>query len=237
MCTVTFIPKPNNGFVLTSNRDEAPGRATIFPKTYIEDDVKLLYPKDALAGGTWIGVSQMKRLVTLMNGGFVAHKRNPPYRKSRGVVVTDLLKAKNLHAAVEAYNFKGIEPFTAIIVAWNKTIQLFQLVWDGETPHFSEEPLAPKIWSSSPLYPAQLKEKREQWFSQFLFEKVRPTQEELFHFHKTAGEGDSTSNLVMDRGMVKTKSITQVVKNNETIKMHYKDLQTEKKEESVFRVQ
>ena len=56
MCTITFIPKSNNDFILTSNRDEAPGRETFPPEIYEEEGVKLLYPKDALAGGTWIGL-------------------------------------------------------------------------------------------------------------------------------------------------------------------------------------
>lgn len=237
MCTVTFFPKPNNAFILTSNRDEAPGRDTFSPELYNDDGVKLLYPKDALAGGTWIGISEKKRAVTLMNGGFVAHKRKAFYRKSRGVVVTDFLKTDDLKAGVETYNFEDIEPFTAVIVEWKQEVQLFQLVWDGLNFDFSEEPLAPQIWSSSPLYPADLKKKREKWFSEFLFEKVRPSDKELLEFHKTAGEGDLNSNLIMDRGVVKTKSITQIEKQNDTVEMYYEDLQTGEVESSVFSIQ
>ncbi len=34
MCTVTFIPESVSGFILTSNRDEAPNRSTVPPKIY-----------------------------------------------------------------------------------------------------------------------------------------------------------------------------------------------------------
>lgn len=237
MCTVTFIPKPNNGFILTSNRDEAPGRETISPEKYHEVGVQLLYPKDALAGGTWIGVSEPERAVTLMNGGFVAHKRKTSYRKSRGLVVKDFLKTEDLKAEVENYNYKNIEPFTAIIVEWKRGVQLFKLVWDGIVFHFSEEPLAPQIWSSSPLYPESLREKRKKWFSEFLSEEIRPSKKDILEFHKRAGEGDLKSNLIMDRGVVKTKSITQIVRECESITMHYEDLQTGKIKCSVFCVQ
>jgi hypothetical protein len=237
MCTVTFLPKSNNDFILTSNRDESPGRETFPPEIYEEDGVKLLYPKDAVAGGTWIGVSQKKRVVTLMNGGFVAHKRKPFYRISRGVVVKDLLKAENLKAEIENYDFNEIEPFTAIIVEWKTEVHLFQLVWDGLDYHFSEEPLAPKIWSSSPLYPENLKKKREQWFSEFLFETIKPSQEEILQFHSTAGEGDANSNLIMDRGFIKTKSITQIIRKNDIIEMRYEDLQIGGISNSVFNTQ
>ena len=94
MCTVTFISKSDSDFILTSNRDEAPGRDTFPPEIYLEEGVRLLYPKDAVASGTWIGVSERKRAITLMNGGFVAHDRKSFYRKSRGVVVKDFLKDK-----------------------------------------------------------------------------------------------------------------------------------------------
>ncbi|MDC8000574.1 NRDE family protein [Aequorivita todarodis] len=234
MCTITFIPKADNDFILTSNRDEAPGRETFPPEIYEEGGVKLLYPKDAVAGGTWIGISEKKRIVTLMNGGFVAHERKPFYRKSRGLVVKDLLKAENLKDEIENYDFNEIEPFTAILVAWNPEVQLFQLVWDGTEYHFSEEPLAPQIWSSSPLYPQNLKKKREQWFSEFLMKTVKPSEEELLKFHKTAGEGDLNSNLVMDRGFVKTKSITQIIKKGDAVEMRYEDLQKGKISKSVF---
>ncbi len=228
MCTITFIPKTNNDFVLTSNRDEAPGRETFPPEIYEEDGVKLLYPKDAVAGGTWIGASDKKRIVCLMNGGFVAHKREAFYRKSRGLVVKDLLKSANLKKEIENYDFCGIEPFTTVLIEWETEVQLLQLVWDGETYHFSEEPLAPHIWSSSPLYPENLKKKREQWFSAFLLETIKPSEEELLQFHKTAGEGDLNSNLIMDRGFIKTKSITQISKKENAIEMRYEDLQTGK---------
>ncbi len=234
MCTVTFIPNPNNSFILTSNRDEAPGRATLMPEIYEEDGVKLLYPKDAVAGGTWIGISEKKRIITLMNGGFVAHQPKPFYRKSRGVVVKDLLKSEKIKSAIENYNFNEIEPFTAVVVDWQAEVQLLQLVWDGEKFHFSEEPLAPQIWSSSPLYPKNLKDKREQWFSEYVESNLNPSEEEILHFHKTAGEGDVSSNLIMDRGFIKTKSITQIVKKEESVKMRYEDLQTKKISTSEF---
>lgn len=225
MCTITFIPKPKKSFILTSSRDEAPGRATLPPEVYEEDGVKLLYPKDGVAGGTWIGISEKKRMVTLMNGGFVAHKRKQYYRKSRGLVVKDLLKGNDLKSEIDNYDFNEIEPFTAIIVEWITEVQLFQLVWDGTEYHLMEKPLSPHIWSSSPLYPEELKKKREQWFSEFLCDNLKPAEVELLNFHKTAGEGDPQSNLVMDRGFVKTKSITQIVKTREKITMRYEDLQ------------
>ena len=91
MCTVTYLPLENDGFILTSNRDESPMRKTIPPKKYLENGVELAYPKDQLAGGTWIGASTKNRLVCLLNGAFKKHERNSYYKMSRGLVVKNIL--------------------------------------------------------------------------------------------------------------------------------------------------
>jgi len=228
MCTVTFIPKPNTDFILTSNRDEAPGRDTFFPEIYHENSVDLLYPRDAIAGGTWIGVSKRKRAVTLMNGGYEAHKRKQFYARSRGLIVKDLLVVNDVKRYSEIYNFSEIEPFTAIVVEFAEKLNLFQLVWTGEKIDFRELSAKPRIWSSSPLYPPHLDQKRKIWFSEFLKgEKLNAA--DVLHFHQTAGEGDPVSDLIMDRDFVKTKSTTQIQKEGRMLTMYYHDLESDKR--------
>ena len=227
MCTVTFIPKSNTSFILTSNRDEAPDRATMAPAIYEIEEVHCLYPKDTVANGTWIGVSDRKRLICLLNGGFTAHQREDAYRMSRGIVVKKLLLAEDLVSEVHAFDFSGIEPFTVIAVDYSATLHLFELVWDGVKAHFKEKPLEPTIWSSSLLYSTEMKEKRENWFTKYL-ETQHISEKSILYFHKTAGDGNDEDDLVMDRGFVKTKAITQVIDTNNGVKMRYEDLQVQK---------
>lgn len=224
MCTVTFIPKSDGSFILTSSRDEAPGRATLAPAVYTIDEVQCLFPKDAVAGGTWLGVSENNRLICLLNGGFTAHKREASYKMSRGIVVKKLLVASDIISEVESFDFTGIEPFTIIAIAYGLSLNVYELVWDGNSTHFSEKLLEPTIWSSSLLYNQEMKLKREQWFSNYL-QSQDTSKERILNFHKTAGEGNLDIDLVMDRGFVKTKAITQVVKDSLEIKMRYEDLQ------------
>ena len=225
MCTVTFIPKSLNGFILTSNRDESPLRSTIPPMLYNVNGVNMLFPKDTVAGGTWFGISSRKRLICLLNGGFTAHKREDEYRMSRGVIVTNLLSSEDAVASIEAFDFEGIEPFTIILVDWKTEPMLIELVWDGSASHISEKPWAPYIWSSSLLYSEEINKKRVTWFSEFIFKNLNPSEAELLQFHKTAGDGNSKTDLVMDRGFVKTKSITQFSKS-EGLFLNYEDLET-----------
>lgn len=224
MCTVTFLPNGNDGFTLTSNRDEAPSRKTLAPQLYLVDGIKLLFPKDAEAGGTWIGLSERNRLICLLNGGFVGHEHESSYRLSRGIIVTHLLKASNVIEAINDYDFKGIEPFTIVLVDWNVSLSLHELVWDGTETHLHEKPLAPQIWSSSLLYAPEAKAERMQWFSSFLFKNLRPSTAEILDFHTLAGKGDMENGLIMDRVFVKTKSITQVHFEDQIATMQYRDL-------------
>lgn len=235
MCTISLVfnPEENPGFILTSNRDEAPGRETLPPDFYKVNNNRLLFPKDALAGGTWIGVSANKRVVCLMNGGFKKHIRADNYRVSRGVVVKDILAAEDPLLEINSYDFQGIEPFTMILVDWGQELYFYELVWDGVKPHLKKLGLKNHIWSSSPLYSSEIKKLRETWFKEFQHKK-NLTYESLWDFHHSAGVGNKNIDLVMDRGFVKTKSITQIIKTSEKIKMKYEDLQKKEISEKDF---
>lgn len=225
MCTVTLIPKGKNDFVLTSNRDEAPNRTTLSPEFYEINKTRLLYPKDEVAGGSWIGVSEKRRVLCVLNGGFEAHERKTPYKLSRGVVMKGFLIVENLDKAIEDYNLEGVEPFTLVIVDWASEMNFKELVWDGKEKHFSSLPFEPKIWSSSSLYNAQMKQERLQWFNDFI-NKNELSAKSIMNFHKTAGIDNNDYGVIMDRFFVKTTSITQIVKSNNEVSMSFENLQT-----------
>ncbi len=225
MCTVTFIAKEKNEFILTSSRDEAVERKTRMPETYNESGIKMAYPKDEVAGGTWIGVSERKRLVCLLNGGFVAHERKSTYRLSRGVVVKELLATNEGLKWMEDFDFSGIEPFTIIMIEWRERLNLYELVWDGSKKHLKDMNAQTHIWSSSPLYTETMKNIRKKWFSEFL-NKSETCPISLFDFHLNTGVGNKDVDLQIDRGFLKTVSVTQVVKSGESIVMKYRDLKT-----------
>jgi len=224
MCTVTLIPTQENSFILTSNRDEAINRKTLLPEFYQVDNTRMLFPKDALAGGTWIGLSDKNTMICLLNGAFDAHEKNGSYRQSRGVVVKDLLGADNLQKAILEYNYKGIEPFTIVAANWQSNLTFYELIWDGKEKHFRTLEKETHIWSSSTLYTKEMKKTRENWFQKFEEESVLD-QDALLNFHKNYGIGDKDVDLQIDRGSLKTRSITQIVKNEEELTMRYEDLQ------------
>ncbi|HLW13976.1 MAG TPA: NRDE family protein [Flavobacteriaceae bacterium] len=236
MCTVTFFPLSSTEFVLTSSRDESPNRATLPPKIYSHGQLELLYPKDAVAGGTWVGASSQKRALTLMNGGFVAHKRKDMYRLSRGVVVLELLETDSVIDFVEKFDFQGIEPFTVVLLDWAEKPKLLQLVWDERELHLESLPLEPHIWSSSPLYTSEMHAKRKEWFEIFKTKNKLPRASELWKFHHEAGKGDKEIGLQIDRGVVRTKSITQLVLAPQVVESIYHDLESGETQANILMV-
>lgn len=224
MCTVTYLPLGNNDFILTSNRDEDPKRKTIAPKTYLEDGIKLTYPKDELAGGTWIGLSEKSRLICLLNGGFTKHQRAESYRMSRGVIVKQLLKVENPVEIINHFNFEGIEPFTIVLVDWSIDLKAFELVWDGAEKHFQKLDSFPKIWSSSTLYNDEMKQLRKEWFADWLLNNKDFEQSDIISFHQDETRGSKEVSLKMKRDTVETVSVTSVVKKEKKLTMSYYDL-------------
>ena len=223
MCTVTIIPKGKDDFILTSNRDEAPNRISLTPQFYNIDNTNLLFPKDEVGGGTWVGISSKNRVVCLLNGAFEKHTRQPKYRQSRGVVVKDLMLANCIDTTLSNYNLEDIEPFTVVIADWNKSLRFFELVWDGTTKHVTHLPLEPKIWSSSTLYSRSMRTERLAWFDGFKSDDDF-NNEAILNFHKSAGGDNLNYGTVMDRGHVKTTSITQINKTNEEVSMRFESL-------------
>ena len=228
MCTVTFLPLKNNNFILTSNRDETPLRETLPPKEYLESGIKMVFPKDKLAGGTWIGTSSKNRLVCVLNGAFIKHTRKTNYKKSRGLIAKEILQTTNFQEYIKDLELEGIEPFTMVIVDWNENnLNLFELIWDENQKRFNRLQNEPKIWSSATLYSDEIKALRKKWFKNWI-KKNDFNSSNILQFHHSE-IGDKEQAVFMKRPFVETVSITSIKKENKTIEMLYEDVIHSKK--------
>jgi len=221
MCTVTFLPLSEKGFILTSSRDVGYKREeAIVPQTYVEEGVLLHYPKDGKGGGTWIGTSRNNRLICLLNGGFKNHLQQNSYVKSRGLIVKELLISENLEVACNQIDLQDIEPFTITAVTWSDEQRLYEFVWDGNNRFFKEMDWKPSIWSSSTLYTDEMKEMRQDWFLDWF--SVRDMDSaSILEFHQKAGIGDPEVDVFMRRERVGTVSVTQVIREDTNCDMTY----------------
>ncbi len=224
MCTVTYIPLGKKDFILTSSRDVPFSRERASsPKKYIEESTELCYPKDGKGGGTWVGFSSKNRLICLLNGGFKYHTSRAEYKKSRGLIVKELLKIDDIRKGLNNINLLNVEQFTLTIVDWNENLELLEFVWDGKEKHLKIMSQEPHIWSSSTLYDESVKKLRLDWFADWKKNKEL-SQENILEFHHIAGIGDPHIDLMMDRKMGGTVSITSVTKSKNRLSMRYEDV-------------
>ena len=229
MCTVTFIPVPHKDgkkIYLTSNRDEKHWRSSALPPAvYTSTSGRVLFPKDGDAGGTWIAAHENGQAIVFLNGGFVRHTPEPPYRKSRGLILLDLLHAHDPLTCFQTISLHRIEPFTAVI--WNNG-ELFECRWDAQQKHSTRlNASQPHIWSSVTLYDPAVISKRKSWFLEWLQKNKQPSQHDILHFHQFTGDGDDHNDLRMNRnGHVFTVSVTSLEMADDNMLMHYLDLKS-----------
>lgn len=210
MCTITYLPQINQGFILTSNRDEDTSRLIALPVAqYTINGVTVHYPKDPKAGGSWIATGSNGFTVCLYNGAFKPHVPAGNYRKSRGLVLLDFFNYKDQYDFINQYDFSGIEPFSLIFVKHQaEKTGLCELKWDGsQTHHLNHDATLPHIWSSVTLYTPEVIKQREEWFNDWLRANSTYTKEAILMFHHFGGSGDRKNDLVMDRTQKKTVSI------------------------------
>lgn len=223
MCTVTFLPVAN-GIIVTSNRDEKTARPpALLPELYNFKSGKILYPKDALAGGTWIAQHSNGNIMVLLNGAFVKHQSAPPYKKSRGLIFLEIFDANDPISVFSVIDLDDIEPFTLVI--WQLG-NLWEARWDGIGKYCIACPnTMPHMWQSVTLYDNDVRVKREQWFANWIDRSQRKDANEIMQFHEFGGDGDATNDLKMNRdGKLKTVSITCIEHINNTATLLYKDI-------------
>ncbi|MFL5731191.1 MAG: NRDE family protein [Cytophagaceae bacterium] len=228
MCTVTYLPKGKNSFILSSSRDEKALRKPAEPPSFHEiDGRKILFPRDPQGGGTWIAVSDRGRTICLLNGAFEKHISKPPYRKSRGLVALDALMSVSLYEFQSSYALSGIEPFTLVEV-YEESLKEFR--WDGKKSYLKiQEADRTHIWSSATLYSEEIIGQREKWFESWLKENQDLSQDAIRHFHHSGGKEDSYNGIRINReNFMLTLSITTVSKKGNDVSMIYEDLMEDK---------
>lgn len=208
MCTVSYVPT-KFGFIITDSRDEYYARKAMLPDYYDELDARLYYPRDTVAGGTWMGASNKNHLICLMNGAFERHDRKESYRKSRGVVVKELLASDDLLEAMRSYDLTDIEPFFAIAISWNLGIQVHEFIWDGQRKTANQhDSQRAGIWSAAMTYDNDQRQEREDMLQDLFHEHSEITSDVMWDFHHRKGTPDYEE-IVIDRGVLKTTSVTQ----------------------------
>ena len=234
MCTVSFVAK-NDKIIITSNRDEAVLRPALPPKTYLINHKKITFPKDPLAGGTWYAVAESGTVLVLLNGADEKHKHRPPYNRSRGLIVLEIISSDSSILHWDAIDLYEVEPFTLVLY---QDFKLYQLRWNGsEKSRVDLDTSEAHIWSSTTLYPKEIREQRAEWFYSFMEKNPNTSEKKLFDFHRYTENSNSENGLIINRNdALKTLTITQTVIENQQLTMHHYDLIQETETSNSFQI-
>jgi uncharacterized protein with NRDE domain len=181
MCTVTFVPI-KEGFVFSSNRDEDPKRAAQNVVVDERGDLKVYFPQDEGASGTWFAYSNADQFACVLNGAFEPHQRKEFYTISRGIMALTYFDYVTIDEFINEFNFEGMEPFT--IILYNKG-DFKELKWDELELHVRSLSLQNiHLWSSATLYNQEWWLDRSVNFKEFVARK-QPDQVGIMDYHKT----------------------------------------------------
>jgi uncharacterized protein with NRDE domain len=223
MCTVSFIPV-RESFIITSTRDEKISRKNALrPQMWFYEGQKLFYPKDGDAGGTWIVMKENGDAAVLLNGAFICHRPEPPYRSSRGIILLEIISTEKPSLTFTKISLQDIEPFTLVLLENNC---LYEFRWDGAERYCRQLNIdRSHIWSSATLYDSFVIKKREQWFASFLDNHPVLTQQDIMNFHRFTADGGIQNDLLMTLDAVYcTVSITSIFMTKDRANMKYFDL-------------
>jgi len=227
MCTVSFV-RVNDAVIITSNRDEHIQRENAAaPDLHQLQNKKVIFPKDARAGGTWFAAADNGVIAVLLNGAFQKHISKPPYRKSRGLILLEIIEADEPLSFFKKLDLDNIEPFTIVLY---QPGTLHELRWDGNDKHEKALDINGNyIWSSSTLYTGEVIEHRKNLFDRFIHSSAAITAATIHDFH-ASNNGDDENGFVISRqtGM-RTFSITQAVIQNNTVDFLHEDLLQQKR--------
>ncbi len=219
MCLVTYLPT-STGYILSSNRDEHPDRAMT---EIIKEELhghQVTYPRD-IAGGSWIFSSEDNRNVVLLNGAFQLHKRELPYRMSRGLMVKSFYNYPSARIFIDSFDFEGLEPFTLIMVDDDDFIELR---WDGHIKHIKDlDNTNAQVWSSCTLYNDDLQLQRAELFRTLIDQKAY-SLDLAKSIHNSRGYLPEAYDFNMSRDVgVKTISSTYIINSRGKSELIYDD--------------
>jgi Transport and Golgi organisation 2 len=212
MCTVSWLHRDDGSYELLSNRDEKRTRGqALAPRIGTRNGVQFIAPIDSDHRGTWIGVNECGLSLCLLNGLNNVGQAVPPARKSRGLVVLELLPNPSSSAVLAQLTTAPLldfGPFTLLIL--EPATPPIAFAWNGTTGRIIDQPEPPLI--SSSFNPVGVERARKAAFQR------APT---LRGFHASHAHGPSAYSTCMHRPDAETVSFSHVTVEPATVSVSY----------------
>ena len=212
MCIISFY-KQNDKIILTHNRDEKISRtASLEVEERKWNDKTFFSPVDKAKNGTWIFYSE-QYIACILNGGREKPKGfKTKYKKSRGIILLNLMKYDSVQDYLKSESFEDIAPFT-IFVFERVSKKTFLLFWDEKKLEIKDLTDNEFVFrASSTLYSLERMHDLENIFHKF----NKPSSKAILDIHQS---------IVMKDGDVEkgkaTTSITQIIADSSSVSMKY----------------
>jgi hypothetical protein len=240
MCTVSCLPDvaPAYGgdspiqLRVVFSRDELRTRLPAVPPLLVERGARrVLMPRDADAGGTWIAVNDEGVVFALLNlhtDDKRGHGTSPgsPRLRTRGVVIEALVEAATAIEALErtdALDARAFRPFR--VLACDRHGSVAEAVSDGASICRGVRQLdGPLMRTSSSLGDAVVIGPRRALFRTLIGDSTRPTAATQDAFHDHYWPGARELSVRMSRRDARTVSITTVELRDGAVRMLYHEL-------------
>jgi len=234
MCTVTYLPLPDGGYLLGTNRDERPHRGQAqAPSLRVLGERQVLAPIDGDEGGTWVALDDQGRCLCLLNGDKKPRAKPPADPRSRGLLLLDLMSDA------------GVDPVTSQLLSWamskdlpyrtfkllsierEPTLRARLLEWNGRELDVRQLTSATLVVSSTYETDA-VSARRQQSFTRFVSRLPEGDSttwsDELASWHcghRPGGDDGDAFSICMHRDDAHTVSRTQVHVSPAGLSMSY----------------
>jgi hypothetical protein len=220
VCTSTWLIRAD-GYELFFNRDESVRRGLALPPERLElEGVRVLAPRDADAGGTWIGVNERGLAVALLNGADrrgATETEGADARRSRGLLVTELLAAPTAAAALARLAEVSLDRYRGFLLAvFAPGAAPEARLWDGEA-------LA-AVAAQAPLASSSLDRTRAQTERERTYRRVvgdAPERAALAAFQRSHEPERGPWSPCMHRADASTVSATEVRVDARAVALRY----------------
>lgn len=208
MCTVTFAPCAN-GYLIGMNRDERIARgAGNPPEVHRLEGTRTVFPDDK--GATWIGSNQYGITLALLNWNIPIAQQT--FRRSRGLIIPDLLALRNvaeLNVALVGYELLSCAAFRLLAVSPGERTVL-QCSWDGAQLAQRAYGWEMRHWFSSSASDNRAQELRGDVCARAANDTRAGSVGWLRRLHKSHENGPGDFSVCVHRELVETLSYTEV---------------------------
>ncbi|MEX0685366.1 MAG: NRDE family protein [Balneolales bacterium] len=228
MCTVTFFPKDDHNWVLSTNRDELKSRDKALPPSIFKaGELNYLAPIDGKAGGTWVGMNEAGICLTLLNNyqgvnPLISHHTDA---LSRGLIIPKLMHLTQLNEVdnkMKTLQTANYNPFRLVGIQ-SKPWKLMEWSWDGMDFQIHSHPVKPHLWVSAGRDYEGVWNSREKVFKNFLKANPLPDVAAIKRLHASRYPDPGAYAFAMELDIVATVSNTIAELHGGKPRMHYHD--------------